>query len=450
MAKKHNHNKSDKRAAKAAAQMEQWKLEYGPTAAKLFSKTKSPKQRYRLKQLAQARGVSVEGLAQAGTPLALKEKNRSNLIREAQDTVNRAYNPVFQEYDKVESKLDAVNQLRANDEREYRNWLTARADAAKNEAAARDKDSQAYVDKTYSDAAAARKAAQDQANARLAGATQGLQGPAAQVTQNASADQADAASRRYAGALSNINASARQGWDAQIAGQMGSREKERAGKLFESKQELGLQRANVRQQKGSTFAQMLEAGAAREIEKATQNRAFKQAMQELKAKVESDAMGAQLEAAKFAQQMQLSKEQLGLDQAELGLKAGDTQADNDRADAELERKRKKDAADAKKGPAGKKRKVLTNSERNKIKGDANFWMSTLKQVMRKEKVTYNRARALVKARVNRGDYQGHVMGGTAWDIADNLYRNKGKLDKRGRQRLVEDGFPRNGIPGSWS
>lgn len=410
----------DKRLAKQAdkreAQQQKWGYEYGENAAELFSNMKSAKERYRFKNLAKQRGVSVEGLASRNTPYALKEKNRSNILTEANDTVSRAFDPALQEYDKVESNLDSVNKLRQADEAKYRSWLDAKNAAAKVDASARDADAKAYVDKSYEAAANARAQNTGQANSRLQAASEGLVGPQANVQTSAGAVQADEASKRFQDTVRNVNASAREGWDAQAAGQMGARAADREGKLSEAKNSLAQARAGIRQSKGQTFAQLMDAGAQREIDKATGERAFQQALLELNSKAASEKMAAQLDAAKFQATMGLKENELGLKQDALESLNQDRNADNSRADADLERKRLADERKAREeakggGSKGKARKVLSNSERNKIKGTTNFWLSTIKQVMKKEKTTYNGARNLIKARVNRGDYRGYEMGG---------------------------------------
>jgi len=320
------------------------RLTMGPNSAAVKRRA-TPQQWRKIIRKAKRRGVTVESLLDQSVPMALKQRTRAGLQKQATSTIQAAYAPAETSISQQESRVRSVDEKRARDNQYYLDWLRSRSDQM--QAASKQADTVLRdTHKQIVDEAGQQAQALRQDMLRGAAATTGNVSDPNQAT--AFDTRADAA--RNAGVLASSQAatnnaigsqeSRRASLDASNFAFMAASEAKRTSDTWAKLAELGDEKQKLALSKAADSAKEVARLLDQEQVKAESNREYKAVAQKLGvdlAGIEQRDRASQRSAnqqrlnrkatnkrARDQLRLQQSKQafQEGLDEAELAIKQG--------------------------------------------------------------------------------------------------------------------------------
>lgn len=414
-------------------------------------KANNPRAWRAMVKTAHARGFTVAGQF-SGVPDPLKERTQSSLKKQALSTVNAIYKPQEAELDMQEKRNAAIAAKRASDEAEYQRWLATQQDAIVANAKAADAQLAQHTQQAQAAVAEGWTALQQQARDALAKSPGAVSDPAqaraldlsTQATkanadlqaQTTRTNQSIAASGER---MNTLRLSSLANGQAQRA-TISADERSARNKIAEDRYKLKLNKS------ADAVKESVRLQSA-EVDKANANREFMAAADKLgleTQKIKLDQLNKDrqyaLDSKKLTLAQLIAEDDKAADEARIKVRYDEIAASQGQAAADRALKRELEASRAAREAARQKtaNKKLTAGER-RVSADAIRRVSSISRDIQ-------RLHAKKPKRPIREILASKGASDIEIDVANDLWRNKGKLSAAGRRKAKSLGII---VPSYW-
>lgn len=260
------------------------KARLGPEVAAIKARTPH-KEWAAIVKNAHARGFTVAGVL-SGVPDPLKERTRSSLVAEAQQTVNTAFKPAEEELGYQERKIRALDDKRKADEAHFQEWLNNQHQNIATQAATADAEMTRRQQEIQAQTQQGNTAAQAQARQNAAAAPGTVSDPNQSTALDLSADAKRSnemvANQRQASASMSNNAAgyalAGRGVSLALSQQASA---QRASETAAALSEVHQTRRDLSAKRAAAAAEEIRRLFGVEVDKADSNRNYLAAAQQL-------------------------------------------------------------------------------------------------------------------------------------------------------------------------